>query len=332
MKPIPFFYFPTTLHLVDDRPRFPSSVKNYLTNSSQSFFYTRPLEFVEKINQIFSHDRTFTPLLEAMKNTLLYGKTESLLTTLQQYLQNTARFNEPAVVTIDYSMAPMNGLEVSKALPLLLKKILLTGEADHTIALGAFNEGVIDRFIRKDADSLPAQIANAILELSLDYFADIAQNIMVDPDIKRFIPNYLGQATFRKIFIELWQHYQGVEFYLLNSEGDFLCLTAQGKAFQLAFRDAPTLMLFTKQVTQAHLEEPTDESEIALSKLIARDSLLVFPFTEDENTLPTQKWQTCLYDLKPLSLDDETLYYAYVPLDDITFKTNTSLMQYQQSL
>jgi CheY-like chemotaxis protein len=55
-----------------------------------------------------------------------------------------SRFNNIAVLVVDYSMPTINGIEFCKQLgDKHVYKILLTAEADSDIAINAFNDGII---------------------------------------------------------------------------------------------------------------------------------------------------------------------------------------------
>ncbi len=70
---------------------------------------------------------------------------------IRNELFNANRFDEVITLVLDYAMPGMTGLEVFKKLnKLSVRKILLTGEAGLDLALEAFNEGIIYKFILKN--------------------------------------------------------------------------------------------------------------------------------------------------------------------------------------
>lgn len=78
---------------------------------------------------------------------------------LDYWSNNNNRFSLVKVVVIDYSMPAMNGLRVLQALddwPGL--RVLLTGRADDQLAIDAFNQGLINQFIPKQAPDMVKQL------------------------------------------------------------------------------------------------------------------------------------------------------------------------------
>jgi CheY-like chemotaxis protein len=72
------------------------------------------------------------------------------LSDICKTVQNKRRFCIPAVVVVDYAMPHMNGIEFCRKIQHIpCKKVLLTGNADEKIAVEAFNNHVIDFFIKK---------------------------------------------------------------------------------------------------------------------------------------------------------------------------------------
>ncbi len=80
---------------------------------------------------------------------------------IHREIYNSKRFLENTVLVIDYAMPVMHGMEVCKELSHLpIKKLMLTGEADDKLAVQAFNQKLINKFIRKGGP--PTVVASAI--------------------------------------------------------------------------------------------------------------------------------------------------------------------------
>lgn len=74
-----------------------------------------------------------------------------------------ARFTLAQVCVVDYSMPAMSGLNVLSDLTRWLgSRILLTGRADEQLAVSAFNRGLIDQFIPKQAPDIRQRLTDAI--------------------------------------------------------------------------------------------------------------------------------------------------------------------------
>lgn len=75
----------------------------------------------------------------------------------------SARFSLTQVCVVDYSMPAMSGLRVLGELSSWSgARLLLTGRADEQLAVSAFNRGLIEQFIPKQAPEIRLQLTNAI--------------------------------------------------------------------------------------------------------------------------------------------------------------------------
>ena len=92
----------------------------------------------------------------------------ALIPQILKYWQEDgiARFTLAQVCVVDYSMPAMSGLNVLSDLTRWLgSRILLTGRADEQLAVSAFNRGLIDQFIPKQAPDIRQRLTDAIQSL-----------------------------------------------------------------------------------------------------------------------------------------------------------------------
>jgi CheY-like chemotaxis protein len=156
---------------------------------------------------------------------------------IHEEVYNPKRFLDNTVLVVDYAMPSMHGVDVCKELRHLpIKKIMLTGEADDEIAIDAFNQGIIDKFIRKGVPS--ALVASAICELQKKYFADLS-TIIIDSLTKNpeYPPSCLDDPIFIKFFNEFCSQQKYTEFYLLDAMGSFLFLDDDANPTFLIVKD-----------------------------------------------------------------------------------------------
>lgn len=88
-----------------------------------------------------------------------------LIPQILKYWQDdgSARFGLIQVCVVDYSMPAMSGLRVLSELSAWSgARILLTGRADEQLAVSAFNRGLIDQFIPKQAPEIRLRLIDAI--------------------------------------------------------------------------------------------------------------------------------------------------------------------------
>jgi CheY-like chemotaxis protein len=71
------------------------------------------------------------------------------------------------VLVVDYSMPAMTGLDVLKALPKWpAQRVLLTGQADESMAVKIFNKRLINQFVAKQHPHIGQHLAQVVRELN----------------------------------------------------------------------------------------------------------------------------------------------------------------------
>lgn len=324
MKLLPFFYFPTTFYLVDDHPRFPTSIVRYLSHSACAKSFSQPEAFVAALAQA-GEKQGFLKGFFVHFNRYIHDREDQInfIQNLENILQEKTRFQMPAVVTIDYAMPSMTGLEVCDVIAPEIKKVLLTGEADHFLAVEAFNKNSIHRFIKKNHPELPHEINKAFFDLSYDFFSDLCKPYH-ELFYKR-LPHFLGQLEFFPIFKTLFDELGGVEFYMVSKEVDYLCFDAEGDAFILSFRDDRQMDVLASLVEREHLEEPTPETEAIVGLVRARAELC---FIDYPIPLHHHNWMQHRVPLIAHGMKDTMLYSGVTKLKPGLFPAILSLNQF----
>ena len=91
-----------------------------------------------------------------------------LIPQILQYWQDdqTVRFAFTKVCVVDYAMPAMSGLQVlSELTGWTGYRVLLTGRIEEQLAVSAFNRGLIERFVPKQAADIRLRLTAAIQEL-----------------------------------------------------------------------------------------------------------------------------------------------------------------------
>ena len=151
------------------------------------------------------------------------------------------RFYASAVVVVDYDMPQMDGLDFCRALQgLPYKKILFTGEADEMVAVDAFNQGLIDRYLKKsDAQALD-RLELEITTLERAYFLE-RSGTLKDLLVKDAY-SFLSDALFATLVNGLMHEHGFVEHYLFPHPTGMLFLDANGKATLMVVETKASLM------------------------------------------------------------------------------------------
>ena len=138
------------------------------------------------------------------------------------------RFKEQAIIVIDQVMPGMDGLDVCKQLrdhP--YKIIMLTAEGGDSLARAAFNDGLIDHFVKKSDEDFVIQLLGAIHKLQKDYFNERSHTFI--ESLLKSPTCVLSDTRLINTLKEYMQKNNIIEYYLLNETGSFLMLEADGK-------------------------------------------------------------------------------------------------------
>jgi CheY-like chemotaxis protein len=187
--------------------------------------------------------------------------------------EQSERFATPSVLVVDYSMPQMNGLEFCEAVAHLpCKKILFTGAADEKIAVGAFNRGLIDRYIKKSDDHALDILEVEIKALQNSYFDARSETLRELVLLHNY--QFLGDPALAELVRQLMSSMGFVEHYIFPNPTGILFLDKHGKA--------SLMMIETSQGMYAQYEIARD-SDAPPSLLDALLERRVLPFFSDAN-------------------------------------------------
>jgi CheY-like chemotaxis protein len=178
------------------------------------------------------------------------------------------RFLTPSVLVVDYSMPQMNGVEFCQALQgVPCKKILFTGAADEKIAVGAFNRGLIDRYIKKSDDNALDRLETEILALQKEFFA--AQSDTLRDLLALHQYTFVCDPAISAKVSALREQHAIVEHYLFPNPAGILLYDGDGKA--------RLMIVETDASMESHLEMARD-NEAPPSLLAALRERCIIPF------------------------------------------------------
>lgn len=221
------------------------------------------------------------------------------LGTIHNEVYNPQRFSEISVIVVDYAMPGMNGLEFCAQIKSSrVKKILLTGQADEKLAIQAFNDGLIDRYIQKSEPNITEQIIQGISELQQAYFNDISTLISHILDINS--PSCLVDQKFGSFFKKLLKDNEIVEYYLMDNSGSFLLLDKQAKAYSLIIK--------TSQDLKMHYDLALDNGASTELLLDLKDGKKIPIYSGEQQGW--DEWSTYLVPAEKV-LGNQTYYYFF---------------------
>jgi CheY-like chemotaxis protein len=146
--------YPATVVFVDDNDSYLDALRRFFADVSTNLFFTRPQSALAFIRQhARENSLEFSPASACVSETGFERYVET--SAERDILARDSRFEEVAAVVVDYDMPGMSGVELLSSIShLRCAKVLLTGVADETVAVKAFNAGIVDLYLRKtDVDS-----------------------------------------------------------------------------------------------------------------------------------------------------------------------------------
>jgi len=161
----PLFHRPGTLVLLDDDPDYLEALASVLPRDWHVRMFVRPTRCVYQMHrepQLWEQDRWQQQTMVA-----LWRQGKPLIPQILHYWSGTPeRYALTHVCVVDFFMPGMDGLQVlSELVDWPGARILLTGQADERVAVGAFNRGLIEQYIPKQAADVAQQLIQAITRL-----------------------------------------------------------------------------------------------------------------------------------------------------------------------
>lgn len=189
---LPCIYFPTKVVMVDDNLSFLENIRLTIDDYQNVQIYSNPLLGIKSL----SESQSVLSSADLISNLDLdeIDEDNALSINYKKLNEIINSKEEISVLVVDYSMPEMNGIEFFNKIKFFpAKKIMLTGEADNQIAVNAFNQGLIDRFIVKSGEKVNETLLQYVNELKIQYFLDtkINQLISVNNHIKES-PEYIN--------------------------------------------------------------------------------------------------------------------------------------------
>lgn len=297
-------YHPTTVVFVDDNKNFLKTLQFEFKNKLIGKFYHEPVKALQLLsNEYQANSFTQRGFIEPTDEQSDHLFSQVNLRQIHKQSEVKNRFAEVAVCVIDYTMPSMTGLELSKHIKAIhpnIHIILLTGEADHGLAVEAFNEGIIDKFIKKSSSELITTLYMAIQELTNKYFMSLSQSIIITMNGAADKFKRLRDPALISFFNKLCKDKHITEYYLISDSGSFLLIDGQGKPYWLGLVDNSELEGF---YYTAVIEKAPEFVVKALKEKVK----MPFFFTEDELWTHPSNWEDYLHTAH--RLDGLSTYY-----------------------
>jgi CheY-like chemotaxis protein len=305
------YYFPSTVFLIDDDAALLSTL--LLKLEKTSFYRTSSMPFealkvLQNTSSLNIAPPQFMDPIEIEEDEANHCVLNLDFNSHLKWLESDRRFQEISVLIVDYTMPGINGIDlVTQLKDKSFKKILLTGEPDQGIAIRAFNEGLIDRYLTKTID-MYSTLNAYIKELQLAYFMEQSASLFnfVAPQ------NQIAQNdTFKKIFQATIQQLNIVEYYLVNRSGAFLLLDPKGKMYYLDVQSEYNLVAYTD------IALGNDAPQAIIARLQNRTAMPIFLNEADEQKT-VEDWN--LQPAHAIEGSQGKIYYCVLALSTGQYK------------
>ena len=152
--------YPSTVVFVDDNDNYLDALRRFFPDTSTNLFFARPQTALAFIRQhARENSLEFAPASACVSETGFERYVET--SAERDILARASRFAEVAAVVVDFDMPGMNGVDfLSSISNLRCAKVLLTGVADETVAVKAFNAGIVDLYLRKSDGESANRLVN----------------------------------------------------------------------------------------------------------------------------------------------------------------------------
>ena len=306
---MPYLYsYPTTTLLVDDNENFLSTVMTSLSDKHSCIVESNPikaLEFIMK-NQA-RHNIPFNNQNNYAADDILAENNQiSQIIQTEEFItlsKSPHRHQEITTIILDHDMPEMDGFSFAYNLDKQdISIIMLTGVASHELAVEAFNRGIIDKFLLKDSPNLKLILSQHIEDAKHNFFYKQTRKMACNTPLY----NILFSAEFSELFSKIIMDYKVIEYYLLNSNGSYLLITAKNESLVFYFMPELELNYYRDVVEGNH------SAKILIDKLNAG---YIPCFYHNEINLPISDWSDYLYLADKLKINNRQYYYAVRDLD-----------------
>lgn len=233
---IPLFHRPGSILFLDDDTDYLEMLGMVVPAHWQAELFSRPAGFAARMQDEPARWEADAQRQVQMVEAWRQGQALVPL-VLRYWAEHPERYALASTCVVDYAMPGTNGLNVlNNMLDWPGSRVLLTGQADEQIAVQAFNDGLIDQFVPKQATDITRHLLGVLRKLGhaphtrlnaiwRGTLRPAQQSLLQMPSVAKALQNHTQQN---------W-----VEYVVLGEPFGLLGLDAAGRAhwFQLEASD-----------------------------------------------------------------------------------------------
>jgi response regulator RpfG family c-di-GMP phosphodiesterase len=302
---LPVCYFQSRKLFVDDDVNFIQSILLQKQNQQCSTINNPH----QALDYLLNEYQSALPNLYKNDDNIIDDENQRLLSIDVQKIQHFVaeqQKNEIGVLFVDYQMPTMSGVDFLRQIKHLpMKKILFTGYEDYQVGIQAFNEGLIDGYLRK-GDVEFMNLLNAMeSDLEWKFFQTISEKLSVMDGF-----SYLKSPAMNNYLKGMLERREIHTFSLSNLQGDFTLIDTQNNEHTLLVRDKSEL------AELATLAEEDGATSAVVAQLENGEAIPYFNGQPSWQT-PASEWEGNMQALKRLA-DNEDYYYVTINTNNRT--------------
>lgn len=307
---IPCCFHPTRVVVIDDNYEFLENLNQNLSKDCASYRYFKsPQKALDYLNNVYQSSPFPNRYIEPRDEEKWEHRTLDVnIWDTYNEVYRPQRFDEISVIIVDYSMPGISGLEVCKQIKdPNIQKILLTGISDESIAILAFNEGLIQGYIRKQDFDMSDLLNEAVEKAQWRYFnrfSEIAVKAIAIADSEN---QAISDPKFHSFFKTLLKRYGFKEAYLCEAMGSYLLLKKDGTAYGLVVNNEDQLNLYVESA------EVQKVNPSLVQDLKDRKKIMFHHNRYASFAPPPEEWENHLYPSQVFEGNLQTYYYAFAP-------------------
>ena len=312
--------FPTQVVAVDDNESFLQSLELVIDRNNNTYnSFSNPFEAIKYLEQVLNDLNFLKDAISINIDEYDLLSVDLNINNLYKEIYSAERFSRVSLLITDFDMPGLTGLDLCQKLNnCYIYRILLTGIADESTAINAFNNGLIEQFMRKSL-SIVDSLENLITKSQEEYFNYISKNYSDLFNSNNKSLDILKNHTFIDLFNRIIKEENITEHYLLDSLGSFLMLNNSGEVSALYLtnlKQHEEIYNFAK-----HEDCPND----ILEDLKKNNKTLWFYQTHTKDPID---WNQYLMPLNHIDLENQVLYYSYTK--KVPFVDKESVISFDQ--